>query len=117
MQTSLQGPWDTLRILSALVNAVRHDHRKPEQSQHVARALRSTVSTFPTGSQQSLTAQEVDAWLLTASEWLGHLHLHAARSEHPCALHEAFTAMYALLPQSPTDSAASGAGATADRKV
>jgi hypothetical protein len=58
------------------------------------------MSTFPNGPQQCSTAQEVDAWLLAAQEQLAHLHLHAAHPEHPFALHEAFTAMAALLQES-----------------
>jgi hypothetical protein len=54
----------------------------------------------PPGPQRSVTVQEVDAWLRTAQEQLAQLHLHAARAGHPFALHEAFTAMSALLQES-----------------
>src|SRR5215475_8959844 len=58
------------------------------------------MSTFPNGLQKSFTAQEVDAWLLAAQERLAKLHLHATNPGHPFALHEAFTAMSALLQES-----------------
>jgi hypothetical protein len=43
------------------------------------------MSTFPDGSQQSFTAQEIDAWLLTAQEKLAFLHLHAVEPGRPFA--------------------------------
>ena len=53
-----------------------------------------------TGPQRCVPIPKVDTWLLTAQERLAHLHLHAASAGHPFALHEAFTAMSALLQES-----------------
>jgi hypothetical protein len=58
------------------------------------------MSTLSNGPQKCSTAHEVDAWLLAAQEQLAQLHLHAATPGQPFALHEAFTAMSALLQES-----------------
>ena len=55
------------------------------------------MSTLPHGPQQSVTVQDVDAWLLAAHERRAQLHLHAARPCQSAECHEALLAMSALL--------------------
>ena len=51
------------------------------------------MSTLPNGPPRSLTAQEVDTWLLAAQEQRAHLHLQAAHPWQSSSRQEAFTAM------------------------
>ena len=55
------------------------------------------MATHTDGPQKSVTAQEVDAWLLAAAERRAALHLKAAYPWHSHHLHEAFTDISALL--------------------
>ena len=56
------------------------------------------MSTFPNRSQRSVTAQDIDAWLLAAKEQRAHLHLQAALAPwHSDERQEVLTAMSDLL--------------------
>ena len=55
------------------------------------------MSTLSNGPQQSVTVQDVDAWLLAAHERRAQLHLHAARPCQSAECYEALLAMSALL--------------------
>src|SRR5262245_30551270 len=51
------------------------------------------------GPQQSLTTQEVDAWLLAAQERLAHLHLQVARPGQTFLQQEALINLFVLLEE------------------